>query len=151
MPAAIMMNRAFSAAMPAVLLAVAALAPAPAVAASNKLIAVLPLDASHAKQKLDGDAQASLGDMPRDVATDAPPQPTTGNEPPPSVTATGPRVKKSQVTAVIGTLTVTAKPKDAVRIDLEDPDGQKTSSGSPYENRSARPGRWKITARASGY
>jgi hypothetical protein len=39
--------------------------------ATNQLIAVLPLDVSHARKKLDADAQASLEEMLRDVATDA--------------------------------------------------------------------------------
>ena len=36
-----------------------------------KLIAVLPLDVTHAKKKLDADGQASLEEMLRDVATDS--------------------------------------------------------------------------------
>lgn len=225
--------------------------------AANKLIAVLPLDVSHAKQKLDADAQASLEEMLRDVATEALASqgwtvlatqnmlqtlrdngvdPTTcgeadcqlstarelkadkfisgavqwvegdftasirlidtksgsiiasagiegesvkalrrafekkaadffmqgqlisgqqapggTSEPPPAVTSTGPRVNRTKVTAALGTLTVTAKPRDSVRIDLQDPEGKKFSSGIPYDNKSAKPGTWKVTARASGY
>jgi hypothetical protein len=39
--------------------------------AANRLLAVLPLDVSHAKGKLDPDAQASVEEMLRDVATTA--------------------------------------------------------------------------------
>jgi hypothetical protein len=227
-------------------------------AASNKLIAVLPLDVSHAKQKLDEDARASLEEMLRDVATEALASqgwtvlatqnmlqtlrdngvdPTkcgeedcqvstarelkaakfisgavqwvegeftasirlidtetgriltsarlegdsvkalrrafeakaadffvqgqmisgeaagagTTNEPPPSFNAAGPRVKKGKVTAALGTLTITAKPRELVRLDIVDPEGRQTPAGAPYENKAAKPGTWKITASAAGF
>jgi len=38
-----------------------------------------------------------------------------------------------------------------VRLDITDPIGSKLASSSPYENRAARPGEWKVTARLAGY
>jgi formylglycine-generating enzyme required for sulfatase activity len=53
--------------------------------------------------------------------------------------------------AAVGTLTVTAKPKDRVRLDLTDPAGNKSASGVPYENKGAKAGTWKVVASATGY
>jgi formylglycine-generating enzyme required for sulfatase activity len=71
--------------------------------------------------------------------------------PPPAVEPSGPRVKKSAVTASVGTLTISAKPKGAVRLDIVDPDGRKSASGGSYENKQAKPGTWHVTAQATGY
>jgi hypothetical protein len=76
---------------------------------------------------------------------------TTTTTAPPEVAPSGPRVKKSQVTAAVGTLTISAKPKDVVRVDLVDPDGKKSATGASYENKQAKPGTWRLVARASGY
>jgi C-terminal peptidase prc len=70
---------------------------------------------------------------------------------PPSVDSNRPQVKKGTVTEAVGSLTVTAKPKDAVRLELVDPHGKQLTSGVPYENKAAAPGRWKVIAKASGY
>jgi formylglycine-generating enzyme required for sulfatase activity len=70
---------------------------------------------------------------------------------PPAVDSTRPQVKKSKVTEAVGSLTVTAKPKDAVRIEFVDPSGKKQASGVPYKNEAATPGTWKVIAKASGY
>jgi formylglycine-generating enzyme required for sulfatase activity len=62
-----------------------------------------------------------------------------------------PRVQSGAVTEVEGSLTVTARPRDAVRLELTDPDRKTVTSAAPYENKHAAPGRWHITASASGY
>jgi formylglycine-generating enzyme required for sulfatase activity len=71
--------------------------------------------------------------------------------PAPVVETNGPRVKKNKVTEAVGALTVTAKPRDKVRLELVDPNGRKLTFGAPYETAKAVPGGWKATARASGY
>jgi formylglycine-generating enzyme required for sulfatase activity len=71
--------------------------------------------------------------------------------PPPTVTADGTQVSTGAVTEAVGKLLVTAKPKGLVRLELVDPNGKQATSGTPYENAAAEPGRWKVTARATGY
>jgi formylglycine-generating enzyme required for sulfatase activity/TolB-like protein len=84
------------------------------------------------------------------LLSDVPPPGDTARTAP-VVDGNRPQVKKSKVTEAVGSLTVTARPKDAVRLELVDPGGKQETSGAPYENKAAAPGRWRIIAKASGY
>jgi hypothetical protein len=82
---------------------------------------------------------------------DATPTPAPQVARPPPGRSNEPTITSRAPTAVVGNLTVSAKPKDLVRLELTPPSGTPVVSGSPYRNASAEPGRWKVTASAEGY
>ena len=53
----------------------------------------------------------------------------------------------------LGDLTVTGRAVGggAVRLDLVDPSGKALASGSPFRDDAAKPGNWKVTAKATGH
>lgn len=63
----------------------------------------------------------------------------------------GPVVKKSKVTQVVADLTIVGKPKELVKLEITDPTGKKTTSGSPFKDTRARVGKWKVVASAVGH
>ena len=86
--------------------------------------------------------------------TSAPPPARTGGTqppPPPPAVGGGPQIETGRVTKALGDLTVSIKPYGKVRLDLVAPGGDKIASGSPYENRRAAPGRWRVLAQAAGH
>ncbi len=70
--------------------------------------------------------------------------------PPPDVPG-GPTIKRGTVTSATGDLTVDAKPRELVRLELTDPAGKTLAVASPYKNPAAAPGTWKVVARAAGH
>jgi len=86
------------------------------------------------------------------VAT-APPaaEPIVSAPAPPPAAAAGPTIRRSSATNAASDLTITARPSEAVRLDITEPSGRTFASGVPYKNPQATPGRWKVTARAAGY
>ena len=71
--------------------------------------------------------------------------------PPPVVDSGGPVIESGTVTAAVADVAILAEPKDLVRLEITDPKGKNVVSGSPYKNRSAAPGSWKVSAKAAGY
>jgi hypothetical protein len=78
--------------------------------------------------------------------------------PPATVTPTpsdralgGPGKRVSPVTEAVCDLTIMAKPKDTVLLEIKGPDGRTLKSGWQYKNPSATPGTWRVTASAPGY
>ena len=75
----------------------------------------------------------------------------TALPPPPDVGGGGPEIETGRVTQSTADLTVSVKPYGKVRLDLTAPGGEAIASGSPYQNPTARPGRWSLLAQAAGH
>jgi iron(II)-dependent oxidoreductase len=73
--------------------------------------------------------------------------------PVPEVRPTGPRVKSHRPRDVTGNLTVSARAEGGalVRLEVKSPDGSSMVSGAPYADANARPGTWRVVAKAEGH
>ena len=83
--------------------------------------------------------------------TPDPAVPAEERPPPPEVGGGGPKIETGRATKATGDLTVSVKPYGHVRLDLVAPGGEKIASGSPYRNRKAARGRWRVLAQATGH
>jgi hypothetical protein len=110
------------------------------------------------RASLQGQAQALFavlagggagGLVPVPVVTPVPQATVTA--PPAAGGATGPQKKSSQVTEAVCDLTILAKPKDTVLLEITGPDRQTIRSGWQYKNPAAAPGTWHVKASAAGY
>jgi len=70
---------------------------------------------------------------------------------PPPVVDDEPLISSSAHTVPVGDLTIYAKPRGTVRLEMRDPEGHNFISSSPYKNADAVVGQWSVKATAQGF
>jgi hypothetical protein len=95
--------------------------------------------------------KAGVGQKARETIV-PPPAPRPAPVPVIAAPTEPPRVTKSPVRALVGTIRINARPRSTVVVDLVDPDGKKwTSAQGDFESKEARPGVWRLVAHAPGF